>query len=99
MRTLTAIWHAENRHACPKCEPGRPDTVPWRESPTSPWISECPADVVPEWVFDAARWFHHYERNPPVTPITFGRAAWLPGAYVEIMEEFSAAKAEHASKK
>jgi hypothetical protein len=52
--------------------------------------------VVPEWVFEAARWFHLFEKEQ--TPITLGRAQWLPMAYVEIMEEFSAAAAEAAHK-
>jgi len=60
------------------------------------WRNDCPAHEVPAWVFDAGRWYRLYERKQ--TPMHFGRAEWLPFAYLEVMQEFEAAEGEERSK-
>ena len=48
------------------------------------------------WVFDAGRWFRLFERD--LTPMTYGRAEWLPMAFLEVMQEFVAAEAEERAR-
>lgn len=99
-----SVWFDPPGHVCSRCKPGFPremdGTTPWKHE--GKWmVDECPTEVLPRWVFEAAAEFQDYELGH--TPVTTGRAPWLTGFYQAAMRTFRTAvnekKAEQAEAK
>ena len=73
----------EPEHACSRCDPKFPPEndgcLPWLLD--GEWRADCPHEVIPAWACEVLAAADDYEKGH--TPVTQGRAPWLPGAYLE----------------
>jgi len=80
------------QHACSRCRadvpPEMDGCMPFRNLDGT-WHNGCVLDVVSQESWDAMSWSVDYENG--VTPVSLGRASWLPWPFVEAMREVRAA--------